>query len=100
MILISYIAEPLKVLLFIPFVNIGSDLFGAEHTLLTFEAIKTSYNASFVNTLQALSFELLCGIIGWAFTAVPAAVIFYLILKGILQFSVKFFKPTNSYESH
>lgn len=89
MIALSYVIEPVKVILFIPFINIGETLFGTEHTLLTFEAIKASYNLSFFNTLKSLSFELLCGFAGWALTTVPASILFYFLLKAILKLFVK-----------
>jgi len=57
MIALSYIIEPLKLLVFIPFINLGGAVFGTEHTLLTFDAIKTSYEAGFWNTALELSYE-------------------------------------------
>ncbi len=86
MIAFSYVAEPLKLIVIIPFINIGARVFGTEHTLLTFEAIKTSYNIDFWNTARELSFELLCGTIGWALTAIPLGIVLYFILKGILTY--------------
>lgn len=85
MITISYVAEPIKLLLLIPFINIGMKVFGAEHTLLTYEAIKVSYEISFWNTLKELSFELLCGFVGWLVSAVPISVGIYFILKLTLE---------------
>ena len=84
MIAFSYIVGPLKFLVLIPFINIGAYVFGTEHTLLTFEAIKTSYEASFFDTAKALSYELLCGTVGWLLTAIPLGIGLYFILKVIL----------------
>ncbi|MEP5340106.1 MAG: DUF2062 domain-containing protein [Algibacter sp.] len=86
MIGVSYIAEPIKIVLLIPFINIGAWFFGTEHTLLTFEAIKSSYNESFSATLKALSYELLCGFIGWTVAAIPLGILSYFILKGVLTY--------------
>ena len=86
MIVVSYIAEPIKLLLIIPFINIGAWLFNTKHTLLTFEAIKESYNISFIDTLTTLSYELLCGFVGWLLVAVPLGIIGYFILKGLLTY--------------
>lgn len=86
MIVVSYIAEPIKVLLLIPFINIGAWFFGAEHTLLTFEAIKASYRESFMDTLKTLSYHLLYGFMGWTLVAIPLSVVLYFILKGILTY--------------
>ena len=84
MIAFSYIVGPLKFLVLIPFINIGAYVFGTEHTLLTFEAIKASYQTSFFDTAKALSYELLCGTVGWLLTAIPLGIGLYFILKGIL----------------
>ena len=86
MIAFSYIIGPLKFLVLIPFINLGASVFGTEHTLLTFEAIKTSYEASFFDTAKALSYELLCGTVGWLLTAIPLGVILYFILKAVLTY--------------
>ncbi|WP_346881704.1 DUF2062 domain-containing protein [uncultured Algibacter sp.] len=89
MIAVSYIAEPVKLLFLIPFIKLGATIFNTEHTLLTLEAIKTSFDISFLNTLKALSFELLCGFVGWLIAAVPLAVVAYFILKLILTYLYK-----------
>ena len=82
----SYIVEPLKFLVLIPFINLGASVFGTTHTLLTFEAIKTSYEANFWITIKKLSFELLCGTVGWMLTAIPLGIVFFFLLKVILTY--------------
>ncbi len=89
MIVISYIVTPIKLLLLIPFINMGASVFGTEHTLLTVQAIKNSYESSFFNTIKSLSYELLCGFVGWTLLAVPISILLYLVLKVLLQFFVK-----------
>lgn len=89
MIAFSYIVGPLKYLVLIPFINLGAAVFGTEHTLLTFEAIKTSYEASFWITVRDLFWELICGTAGWAITAVPLGFVLYFILKPILTYFQK-----------
>ena len=86
MIAFSYIVGPLKFLVLIPFINLGASVFSTEHTLLTFEAIKTSYQADLWNTIKELSYELLCGTVGWAITAIPLGILLYFILKAILTY--------------
>ena len=86
MIAISYIAEPLKVLLIIPFITVGGYLFGAEHSLLSYDAIKASYDESFWITVKDLSFELLCGFVGWALLAVPVGIVLYFVLKIVFVY--------------
>ncbi|MEP1488329.1 MAG: DUF2062 domain-containing protein [Algibacter sp.] len=86
MIAFSYVIEPLKLVVLIPFINIGARVFGTEHTLLTFEAIKTSYETDFWSTAKELSYELLCGTAGWILTAIPLGIILYFLLKVILTY--------------
>ncbi|MEP5341371.1 MAG: DUF2062 domain-containing protein [Algibacter sp.] len=86
MIAFSYVIEPLKLVVLIPFINIGARVFGTEHTLLTFEAIKTSYETDFWSTAKELSYELLCGTVGWILTAIPLGIILYFLLKVILTY--------------
>lgn len=94
MIALSYIVEPIKAILFVPFINIGETLFGTEHTLLTFQAIKASYDLSFWTTVKSLSYELLCGFAGWTLTVLPTSILLYFLLKEMLKFFVKEPKPT------
>jgi len=94
MIALSYIVEPIKAILFVPFINIGETLFGTEHTLLTFQAIKASYDLSFWTTVKSLSYELLCGFAGWTLTVLPISILLYFLLKEMLKFFVKEPKPT------
>ncbi len=86
MIAFSYVFSPVQFLVLIPFINLGESVFGIEHTLLTFEAIKASFDANFWHTIKALSLELICGAMGWALTAIPLGVVLYLILKVILTY--------------
>ncbi len=82
----SYVAEPLKVLLIIPFIALGGKIFGVEHKLLTYEAIKASYEISFWDTLKELSYELLCGFVGWTLLAIPVAIVAYFLLLVIFTY--------------
>lgn len=89
MVAISYLVEPIKIVLFLPFINIGANMLGTEHTLLTLEAIKISYETSFLKTVKALSYELICGFTGWFIIVIPTSILFYLLLKVMLTFFVK-----------
>ena len=89
MLAISYLIEPVKILLFIPFVNIGGGLFGAEHTQLTFKGIKTSFQEGVFNAIPFLAKELLYGFVGWLTTVIPIAFVTYIILHGILKLRTK-----------
>lgn len=77
MLAVSYIATPLQIMLFMPFIRVGEYLFGVKHSLLTIQDIQQSFAEGFFSTIQKLSFELLCGLSGWVLVAFPLAIIAY-----------------------
>ncbi len=85
MIILSYVVEPVKLLLLIPFIKTGGYIFGAKHSLLDLASIKESFKEnSILETLGSLSFELICGLTGWALMVIPLSIPFYFLLKFIL----------------
>jgi uncharacterized protein (DUF2062 family) len=86
MIALSYLMWPVQILLIIPFIRVGEFIFSVPRNHHTVEEIISSFQNSFFQTLSQLSFELLCGFGGWFLTAVPIAVVIYLVsllfLKG------------------
>lgn len=79
MIALSYLMWPVQILMIIPFIRIGEFIFSVSPNHYTVEEIISSFQNSFFQTLSRLSFELLCGLGGWFFTAVPVAVGVYLV---------------------
>lgn len=57
--------------LFIPFIRLGENIYGIKHNLVTFEAIKNSFNTNVLDTVQKLWLELVCGFTGWLVIAIP-----------------------------
>lgn len=79
-ILFTYIVSPFQALLFIPFIHLGEKAIGVKHTLLTFEAIKNSFNSNILITIKDLWLEIICGLMGWSAIAIPL-LIFIITLK-------------------
>lgn len=79
MIAFNYLMWPVQILLIIPFIRIGGFIFSVQPNHPTLEEIISSFHDSFFRTLSHLSFELLCGLGGWFFTAVPASFGIYLL---------------------
>lgn len=73
MISLSYLMWPVQILLIIPFIRVGEFIFSVPRNHHTVEEIINSFQNSFFQTLNQLSFELLCGLGGWLLTAVPLA---------------------------
>ncbi len=81
MIAVSYIATPLQFWAMMPFIHLGEKIMGVRHTLLTVEAIKTAFDASFFSAAKDLSLEVICGISGWAVFSIPLALVFFVIFR-------------------
>ena len=94
MITIAYSMEPIKLFLIIPFIKLGAKIFNVQHELLTYGAIKKSFNINFWSTLKNLSYELVCGTTGWAVSIIPFGIILFFGLKKI------FSSYQNSKEEH
>ncbi|AFK05493.1 hypothetical protein Emtol_0221 (plasmid) [Emticicia oligotrophica DSM 17448] len=77
MLAVSYIATPLQIMLFLPFIHVGEYVFGVKHSLLNIKDIQESFETGFFTTIEKLSFELLCGLSGWILVAFPLAIITY-----------------------
>lgn len=84
-----YAVGPLHLLLFIPFIHLGEWVYGTEHSLLTFTAIKDAFSTSFLQALQDLGYQIVCGISGWLFVGLPVAIILYYVLKFGLKIVFK-----------
>ncbi len=77
MIALSYLMWPVQILLIIPFIRVGEFIFSVPPNHHTVDEIISSFRSGFFKTLSQLSFELLCGLGGWFFTAVPFAAVIY-----------------------
>lgn len=88
MIFIGYVAAPLQLTLLMLFIHVGEIVFKANHTLLTIADIKSAFAQSFFQALQSMSFEILCGLVGWLLFILPfigiSYFLFFLILNKIL----------------
>ena len=85
MIAISYILWPIQLLMIIPFINIGEFIFSIPQSNHSAQEIIASFQESFFGTLSRLSFELLCGFVGWLLTAVPFFTLVYLVSISIFK---------------
>jgi len=90
MIILSYVIEPIKVLLLIPFIKVGGSIFGVTHKLLDLVSIKESFiKNSILETISSLSFELVCGFTGWILIVIPLSIPLYFLIKFILTLVMK-----------
>ena len=85
MIAISYLMWPIQILLIIPIIRVGEFIFSVTSSHHTAEEIINSFQNNFSQTLNHLSFELLCGLGGWLLTVVPVSIGTYLIVFLFLK---------------
>jgi len=69
----------------IPFINIGEFIFSIPQSNHSAQEIIASFQESFFGTLSRISFELLCGFVGWLLTAVPFFTLVYLVSISIFK---------------
>ena len=85
MIALSYLMWPVQILMIIPFIRIGEFIFSVPPNHYTVAEIVNSFQNSFFQTLGRLSFELLCGLGGWFFTAIPVAIGVYWVTIYVMK---------------
>ena len=85
MLTLSYLVEPLKLLLVIPFINLGASIVGLEPTFTSLNAIQNVIKMeSLTNIITLLSVDFTSGILGWLVTVIPLSFLFYYSFKWIL----------------
>jgi uncharacterized protein (DUF2062 family) len=89
MIAINFMVLPLQVILFLPFIHIGESIMNINHTLLTIQEIKASFDVSFFNTVKGLFLELLCGLIAWLLVSLPIGFLTMILLKTTISEQIR-----------
>lgn len=77
---VSYLMEPLRILLFLPFSKIGSQLSGKEHVVSNIKMIKEQILNNPIEAFGTISHELSCAIIGWSITIIPLSFVIYFLI--------------------
>ncbi len=75
--LVNYIAYPLQLLFYIPFIKAGEFITGSQASGLTFEGIKKLFDEGFIYALKVLWLANLQGIIVWIMITVPVTLGLY-----------------------
>lgn len=81
----NYIAYPLQLILFIPFIKAGESVFGFTDTSLSINEIVKMFQESFIEAVKILWLANLQGLLIWLFIAVPVSLIFYSIFLIIFR---------------
>ncbi|WP_370523451.1 DUF2062 domain-containing protein [Pontibacter sp. Tf4] len=84
-VLVSYLMQPLQILLALPFIKLGIYWFGLEELQLTFSEMTAMFKNDWLDALNQLWLANLAGISAWALLAVPSGVVLYFITLPILK---------------
>jgi uncharacterized protein (DUF2062 family) len=83
--LANYAATPLQVILLLPFIRMGEHLFHSEKLPLSVREIMARFRASFWGTVKSLWTWEWHAVVAWMIFAIPATLIFTLLLRAILS---------------
>ncbi|WP_152287740.1 DUF2062 domain-containing protein [Flavicella marina] len=85
MIALNFLLEPLRFMLFVPFLKFGVSVFGIESHLLSSEFFTISLDRGIIETFHIVSNEIFYAIVGWLLLAVPFSVLVFYGLKMFLK---------------
>ncbi|MFD2244708.1 DUF2062 domain-containing protein [Pontibacter ruber] len=84
-VLISYLVQPLQLILLIPFVKAGIYLLGLNELKLSLDEMISMFRMDWLEALNQLWFANLAGILVWALLALPVGVLLYYLLLPLLH---------------
>ena len=86
---VNYLVYPLQLSLLIPFLRLGSTLFGDNSFRLGLTEMKTMAQAGMFNAIATLWTATLHALAVWALLAIPSAAILYFALCPILKLAAQ-----------
>ncbi|OKL41578.1 DUF2062 domain-containing protein [Pontibacter flavimaris] len=84
-VLVSYLVQPLQLLLALPFIRLGISFFGLGELRLTLEEMQTMFQDDWLDAIGKLWMANLAGVAAWAILSIPVGVGLYFILQPVLQ---------------
>ncbi|MCX2739404.1 DUF2062 domain-containing protein [Pontibacter anaerobius] len=79
-VLVSYLVQPLQLLLAIPFIRLGISVFGLGELRLSLSEMQAMFRADWLDAISKLWMANLAGIAAWALLAIPTGAALYFIL--------------------
>lgn len=83
--IINYVAYPLQILLYIPFIKAGEILLGSSASGLTISVIRDLFNEGFLSAVNVLWYANLQGILVWLIITAPVTIMLYYLLLVIFR---------------
>lgn len=83
--IINYVAYPLQIVLYIPFIKAGEMMLGSSASSLTISAIRDLFNEGFLSAVNVLWYANLQGILVWLIITAPVTIMLYYLLLAIFR---------------
>ncbi|QCR24919.1 DUF2062 domain-containing protein [Pontibacter sp. SGAir0037] len=87
-VLVSYLVQPLQLLLFIPFIKAGIFMFSLSELRLSLDEIVAMFKSDWLDALNMLWKANLAGISAWALLAFPSGVLLYYMLLPLFKLTL------------
>ncbi|MBD1396225.1 DUF2062 domain-containing protein [Pontibacter sp. JH31] len=84
-VLVSYLVQPLQLLLIIPFVKAGISMFGLDELKFSLDEMIAMFKLDWLAALNKLWLANLAAVSAWALLAIPAGIGLYFILLPLFQ---------------
>jgi uncharacterized protein (DUF2062 family) len=84
-VLVSYLVQPLQILLFIPFIKAGIVMFGLDELRFTLDEMIAMFKLDWLAALNKLWLANLAAVSAWAILAIPVGVVLYFLLLPLLK---------------
>lgn len=81
----NYLAYPLQIILLIPLMKFGTELFSSGTVSFSLEELTQMFQTNFLEALQTLGMSQLYAIFAWAMFAVPLGIAFYFLLFEVFK---------------
>ncbi len=92
-ILISYLMQPLQLLLLIPYARAGILLFNLEELRFSLDEITFMFKADWLEALQKLWLANLVAVVAWLLLALPTGAMLYYLLHPVLKRTLPVGRP-------
>lgn len=85
LLLICYLAAPLHLLLYLPFIRTGIIIFGADEFRLTVEEMVQLFQEDWLKAVKKLWLANLLGVAAWLILSIPITGLVYLVMLPIFR---------------
>ena len=85
LLLICYLAAPLHLLLYLPFIKAGIYIFGADEFKLTIDEIINLFRADWLVAIEKLWLANLLGVAAWLLFSIPIVGLVYLVMLPVFR---------------